>query len=228
MAIENAQDLINEILKHGMTLDAYSYIYIALTALVSSAIGAYCGAYFKKRGKEKAIQASFDKVLNRLKVTTSLTEEIKASIGISTLEHQIRFSKLHEKRIEIIEGLYHRLTRIEKTGREFICYNVHSREIGEQFHKAQKAISEFIDYSKLNKFWVAKELFDEIEKVALRIDKIVHGDIFYSAVDPLKTQALTKQMKNHRAAIDEINKEIPKAKEKIIESIRKVLDPDKT
>ena len=228
MPLTNAQELINEIAKHGMTLNAYSYIYIALAAFFSSALGAYLMAYLKKRGEEKAIQANFDSLLERIEKTTSLTEEIKASVGISTLEHQITFSKLHEKRIEIIEGLYDRLTKMEKSCREFLYYNEPTNVIKDHFHKAQDDISEFITYSELNKFWVDEKLFNEIERVALRIDKIVHEGIFFSSVDRLDSQAFNKAIKKNKAAVDEINKEIPKAKENIIYSIRKVLDPTTT
>ena len=228
MPITNVQDFINEISKHGMTLNVYSYIYVALAAFVSSALGVYFGAYLKKRGEEKAIQANFKTLLKRIEKTTSLTEEIKASVGISTLEYQIRFSKLHEKRIDIIEGLYHRLTKMEKSCRDFLIYNGPTNDIGDHFYKAQEDISDFINYSKLNKFWVDEKLFNEIENVALRIDKIVHKGLFHCNIDPLDGQAFKKAIEENKAAVDEINKEIPKAKENIISSIRKVLDPKTT
>jgi len=69
-------------------------------------------------------------------------------------------------------------------------------------------------------------LFEKIESVALRIDKIVHEGIFYSKVDPTDIQAFEKAMEKNKAAVHEINKEIPNAKENIIISIRKVLDPN--
>ncbi|MBE0494436.1 MAG: hypothetical protein IBX48_08850 [Thiomicrospira sp.] len=227
MAVENLQDLAKEIVENGVSPSAVHYAYITLVALVSAALGAYFGSYFKKRGEEQALKDSFDDVVGRLKRTTQLTEEIKSSIGIGTLEHQIKFSKLHEKRIEVIEGLYHRLVDMESKGKDFVYRSGPTYEPGPQFDAASKAIDEFISYSKLNKFWVDKALFDEIECVALRLDKIIYGATFHCGISPGNTAQFTQAMKKNKQIVEAINKEIPVAKEKIIESIRKVLEPDK-
>lgn len=227
MAIENLQDLAREIVENGVSLSALHYVYVTLVALVSAALGAYFGSYFKKRGEEKAIKDSFDHVVGRLERTTRLTEEIKSSVGIGTLEHQIKFSKLHEKRIEVIEGLYHRLVAMETKGKDFIYRSGPTHELGPQFYEAKQAIDEFIAYSKLNKFWVDEVLFDEIESVALSLDKIIHGAAFHCDVSPTNTDQFTKAMEDNKQSVEAITKEIPTAKEKIIESIREALEPDK-
>jgi len=227
VAVENLQDLAKEIVENGVSLSAVHYVYVTLVALVSAALGAYFGSYFKKRGEEQALKDSFDDVVDRLEKTTRLTEEIKSSIGIGTLEHQIKFSKLHEKRIEIIEGLYHRLVDMESKGKDFVYRSGPTHELGPQFDAASKAIDEFISYSKLNKFWVDKALFDEIESVALSLDSIIHGAAFHCGVSPANTIQFTQAMEDNKRSVEAINKEIPAAKEKIIESIRKALEPDK-
>jgi len=227
VAVENLQDLAREIVDNGVSLSAINYVYISLVAIVSAALGAYFGSYLKKRGAERALQDSFDDVKERLRETTQLSEEIKSSIGLSTLEHQIKFSKLHEKRIEIIEGLYHRLTKMESEGKEFIYRSSPTRSAQDQFDRASGAINEFISYSKLNKFWVEKELFDEIEEVALRLDEIIHGAAFNCDVNPQNPQQFSQAMDKRKKAVEAINHEIPAAKEKIIGSIRKALEPSK-
>lgn len=227
MAVENLQDLAKEIVENGVSLSAvhYIYIYTTLVVLVSAALGAYFGSYFKKRGEEQALQDSFDGVVDRLERTTRLTEEIKSSIGIGTLEHQIKFSKLHEKRIEVIEGLYHRLVDMESKGKDFVYRSGPTDKLGLRFDLANKAIDEFISYSKLNKFWVDKALFDEIEGVALSLDRTIHGAAFHCGVNPANTALFTQAMEDNKSSVEAINKEIPAAKEKIIESIRNALEP---
>ncbi len=227
MAVENLQDLAKEIVENGISLSAVHYVYIALVTLVSAALGAYFGSYFKKRGEEQALKDNFNDVVDRLERTTRLTEEIKSSIGIGTLEHQIKFSKLHEKRIEVIEGLYHRLVDMETKGKDFVYRSGPTHELGSQFDAANKAIDEFISYSKLNKFWVDKMLFDEIENVALRLDKIIHGAAFHCGVSLANTNQFDQAMEDNKRSVAAINEEIPAAKEKIVESIRKALEPDK-
>ncbi|WP_313548967.1 hypothetical protein [Pseudomonas sp.] len=227
MALENLQDLAAEIINNGVSLSAINYVYITLVALVSSALGAYFGSYFKSRGAEKALQDSFDDVKERLRQTTRLTEEIKSSIELGTLEHQIKFSKLHEKRVEIIEGLYHRLIAMETEGKAVVYKSSPTRSDHDQFNTAYSTINEFISYSRLNKFWVEKSLFDEIEAVALKLDKIIHVAAFNCDVTPENTQQFEKAMEERRKLVEAINSEIPAAKEKIIDSIRKALEPSK-
>jgi hypothetical protein len=49
-----------------------------------------------------------------------MTEQVKNSLQIAALEHQVRFSKLHEKRAEVIENAYGRLVDARQQGKRFI------------------------------------------------------------------------------------------------------------
>ena len=49
-----------------------------------------------------------------------LTEQRKQALQMVALEHQVRFSKLHEKRAEVIAELYKQLVEVEKEGKLFI------------------------------------------------------------------------------------------------------------
>lgn len=228
MAIENLQSMIDEIVKNGITLSVYSYIYITTITLLSAGFGAYLGAYFKKRGEERALIDSFNDIKDRLRKTTLMTEEIKASVSINTIEHQIKFNKLHEKRIEVIENLYHRLVIIEQSAQSFICSAGPTQDPKNEFQKVSNAISEFINYSRLNKFWVEKDLFEQIEEVALKIDKIVQNSLFCCNISHHNQDEFAEAMDKNKQYIQEITEKIPEAKEKIIDSIRKALNPKET
>jgi len=226
VAVENLQDLANEIVLNGISINAIEYVYIALVAFVSSALGTYGSSFLKKQGEEKSLQVSFNDVIQRLNKTTKLTEEIKSEVGRSSMEHQIKFAKLHEKRIDIIEGLYHRLEKMEQEGRDFIYNSSPLHEINDQFKDAQTSIDDFISYSKLNKFWLDKELFDEIEKIALSIDRVVHGAAFTSGGNIHDKEAMKKAMEQRKICVDKIAKDIPIAKSILVENIRRTLDPN--
>ena len=226
MAVKNLQDLVNEIITNGISLNTIDYLIIALVALFSSALGAYGGSFLKKQGEEKSLKASFKDVIQRLEKTTKLTQDIKSEVGKNTIEHQIKFGKLHEKRIDVIEGLYHRLEKMEQKGKDFIYTSSPIHETGDTFKVAQESIDDFISYSKLNKFWLDKELFDQIEKIALSIDHVVHGAAFNSGVNPQNSEAFNKAMEQRKKCVDKITQDIPLAKNIVVESIRRTLDPN--
>src|SRR5260370_12879491 len=47
-------------------------------------------------------------------------ERLKNSLQIVATEHQVRFSKLHEKRAEVIGELYKKLTNVNLRGERFV------------------------------------------------------------------------------------------------------------
>jgi hypothetical protein len=51
-------------------------------------------------------------------------EKLKHSLEKIAVEHQVRFSKLHEKRAEVIADLYARLVDAERTGDHFVKVEV--------------------------------------------------------------------------------------------------------
>lgn len=229
MVVESFQNLVDEIILNGVSISALSYIYIALVAFISSSLGTYFASYLKKQGEEKSLQTSFKDVIQRLEQTTKLTEEIKSGLGRATLEHQIKFTKLHDKRIDVIEKLYHKLENMEQMGREFIHDSRPSGELGEKFKDAQNSINDFISYSKLNKFWVDKELYEEIEKIALLIDRTVHENVYACGIGdigPDNWGAFEKAMEQRKISVQKITKDIPEAKNLLISRIRTTLDPN--
>jgi len=59
-------------------------------------------------------------------------ERLKNSLQIVALEHQIRFSKLHEKCAEVIGELYTRLIDVEKGFGQFVVLDGHETDSQKQ------------------------------------------------------------------------------------------------
>ena len=170
MSLEALQRLFKDIIDNGITMQNYYFALSILIISVASALGAYFGSYFKKRGEEKAISDSFYEIKERLSQTTKLTEDIKASINISTIEHQIKFSKYHDKSIEATEKLFELLVNLETKTERYILDSLPNRNQPELFHECQLAVGEILLYSSYKKYWIEEELFDKIYKTALEIE----------------------------------------------------------
>lgn len=227
METNGVSELLREVIKNGISIEWITYVYIAIVSFVTSLIGVFFASYFKKQGEESSLKANFNDVIERLKKTTKLTEDIKSSIGIATIEHQIKFSKYYEKRFEVIQELYEKLIEMEEKGKVFIRKTKPTKELnGVDFNMAQDAISDFVHYSKINKIWVDEKTFDEIERIALKIDQAVHGAAFNSDVNPINQAEFEKAAELRNKFITDITKDIPAAKDLLVESLRKILDPN--
>jgi len=113
MEIEEVRRLLENILSKGIHLDFGSYVTLAVITL----IGAFVGAYIKKRGENYATKQDFQDILQQVKETTKATEEIKAAISEEQQskrwerEDKVRF---HEER----RKLYARFLALADQDRE--------------------------------------------------------------------------------------------------------------
>src|SRR5215469_2717812 len=58
-------------------------------------------------------------------------ERLKNSLQMAALEHQVRFSKLHEKRADVIREVYERLVEVYEQSRIFVTTAAYSAKPSE-------------------------------------------------------------------------------------------------
>lgn len=208
----------------GVTISIDSYVAAGVLSLVSAALGAYLGSYLIKKGQEKAISEGFGDLKERLEQTTRLTEEIKSDIEKEGYEYKFKFEKYHERRIEVIERLYELLIKLEDNATQYIVTSDFGGGQSEAFRNAKSAIENFIAYSKLKKFWVPKDLYSEIEDLAVLLDKHVYSVLLRLGSKPVEKAGLD-DIQASDEAIHTLKYKVPEAKEKIVENIRRQLDP---
>jgi hypothetical protein len=82
-------------------------------------------------------------------------EQLKSQLQQATIEHQIRFSKLHERRAEIIADLYRRIVLAQREGAQFVHVEGFSSG-GEAQAAAQRktqetmrSVSEFVEENRI-------------------------------------------------------------------------------
>ena len=69
--------LIQQAAREGVSAASWA---VMLLALASAGIGAFVGAYLKRRGENLATREDFDDLLQQIKAQTKATEEIKAEV----------------------------------------------------------------------------------------------------------------------------------------------------
>jgi len=122
------------------------------------------------------LKASVDTALEtykaRLQVeNASATERLKADLQIAFSEHQIRYSRLHEKVAETVAETYHRLynlvaaVEVHLTGWYGSGFKLSERAQWEEHWKAiSHVMKEFTGYFHSRRLYFPKELANQIEE----------------------------------------------------------------
>src|SRR5580693_6552088 len=87
----------------------------------SSAAFFSAAAWFAKRVVTEQLARSTEAFKAQVKAQADMeVEKLRNSLQIAATEHQVMFSKLHEKRAEVIEQTYKRLTTLFSNAQRFV------------------------------------------------------------------------------------------------------------
>jgi hypothetical protein len=166
-----------------------------------------------KIGYEKTIE-EFKSDLNRNCIID--IEEAKARLNAAAMEHEVRFTKLHIKRVNAIAEIHRYLTVLlsclEDYTRPFEPVGIESKaERGEKLSVAHK---EFVKIYSHNKLFLPKEIADKLDKINQGI--LVTSNMFHFNVELREAllrnggnfdtwaRLLTENIPNIRAIMNEI------------------------
>ncbi len=205
MTPEQLETILRKVINEGVTLDIWYAITISLLCLISAGLG----AYIRKKGDNLATKEDIGEITRKV-------QEVETEFLRLSNEHQIRFSKLHEKRGEVISELYSRLYDYYWA----VCgllRNFHCPGLNEQdFKKLDDKSYKFSDY-----FHKHRIFFNE--DICSKIDEII--PTLYSAYVPLERRDIND---NHleedwQKCADIVQKQYPKIKESLESDLRKIL-----
>jgi hypothetical protein len=103
MSITELELLLRKLLGEGVQLHPTSYLLLIVVSLVTAGLGAYFGAYLRRRGENLATKSDFDELLQQLGRQTQQVEVIKSEIA--------RAGWVHQRRWELSRDLYFELLR---------------------------------------------------------------------------------------------------------------------
>jgi len=150
-------------------------------------------------------------------------EEFKNSLKIATVEHEIIFSRLHDKKIEIISDLYASLKEVLLKARDYV------EVLGYQGQPTRKekrtalyeAVNAFAIKFEKNKIWLEEELSKKIESLYTELIKPARELI---AEEMLSEEKLpSNKHQKWLEAFEKYQKEIPDVVSLIESEFRKEL-----
>jgi hypothetical protein len=185
----------------------------AITWLLKTALGAWID---KDAEKFKAsLKAASDKEI----------ESLKHSLQRIATEHQVRFSKMHERRAGFIEELYKKLTDLNLHGEQFVMTseNNPTPNQAERFRKIQQELREVFLFAEQHRIYLPESVCALVDKHLGQLRKTVWtAGIFGRIANPNETtshqsnEAFTKAYK-------EFETDIPAARKALEREFRQMI-----
>jgi hypothetical protein len=127
-------------------------------------VGAW--AWLIKTAIPHKLATEADTFKTRIKADADIEiERLKSSLQIVATEHQVRFTKLHEKRAEIIADLYKRLVEIHRLGEFFVVTRENNPDPAKEFDKLQREIFEFRRFYEQHQIYLPLNVCRSVESL---------------------------------------------------------------
>jgi len=149
-------------------------------------------------------------------------EKFKVDLQLGAFEHQTRFTKLHEKRAEVIAELYLRLVKTQR------CFTSMLDPLPAEFSGdprverikvARDIANNFLEYFDTHQLFLDPALCAKLSRLSQEFSEIYITFVMAQS-DPTGSSAVHKAWSD---GIDKLNKEIPKLRDEIEVIFRKML-----
>jgi hypothetical protein len=159
-------------------------------------------------------------------------ERVKTALQMSALEHQVRFSMLHEKRAEVIAEMYKGLVEAEIAGRRFVAFDGHaaggSEKQLEAWHKAETKILATSIFIEQHRLYLPERVCTALTKLLETMREHVTVFGVYGSVDQPTPQTQGEKHEAFKKALDAFEIEIPAAKRALEDEFREILGVEKS
>jgi hypothetical protein len=149
-------------------------------------------------------------------------EHLKNRLQQATIEHQVRFARLHEKRAEVIWELYASVQDAWLVSERFIRfdgYKADKEKQQETYPQINRMFLELLSAVERNRICLPEVLCASLENAVIAVRKIVVGvECYGSAAQTVeqKQQVLTD-------AMEAFDRDVPAAKKALVDEFRRIL-----
>jgi len=203
----------------------------AVSVLLSGFLVWLTKSWISERLKS-AIKNEYDEKLEthkaQLKAQADIeSERLRSQLSIAATEHQVKFSRLHDKRAEVIAELYGLLVQAHWDAESFVSVLEWSNEPTKEqkYVTAMNAIADFFRFFEKNKIYLPASLCELLEKFVRAMREKVIGFGVYVRYDDESMAPQTYQKKHEAwdAAWSYFDKEVPVAKAALEQELRNIL-----
>jgi hypothetical protein len=149
-------------------------------------------------------------------------ERLKNSLQLITVEHQVRFSKLHEKRAEVIATLYTRLVDVYRHGQMFVLTNQNNPQL-KPYLETQTEVVELFSFIQLNRIYLSEDLCTRLEKFAGDVQQHVSATGIYGSIEDPNAQTIKEKGEALSRALKAFEKDLPATRRAVETEFRNIL-----
>jgi len=157
----------------------------------------------------------------------AISQKLKHDFQITALEHQVKFSKLHEKRADVIAELYSLLVQSYWDASSFASPMEWNGEVNKQekYSMAMNSVADFYRYFDKHRIYIPENLCIKIDNFVQEMRKKVIGFGVYVKYDDsqLPTNQLESKHKAWMDAWDYIERKVPETKSELENHLRILL-----
>jgi len=158
-------------------------------------------------------------------------ERLKSSLQLIAVEHQVRFSKLHEKRAEVIAELYERLVDTFWVGTHFMLTgaNPSEQDRREKYNKTLERINDFALFVDTHRIYLPEGICTQLDQYVDDVRKTVIPVGVWGTMPLPNAEAHKQRVDAIMKAFLEFEDKIPKARRALESEFRAILgdQPDK-
>ena len=154
-------------------------------------------------------------------------EQLRSDLQIRSIEHQVRFSRLHEKRATVIAELYGHLVETLWEAESFLSPMEWAGEPNKQekHRVAMDKLVDFFRYFDKHRIYLPEEICSTLEVLAMKVrSHVIAFGVFVRLDDQsLNEQTRTQKEQAWNSGWDAIKTQIPQARKLLEEEFRVLL-----
>lgn len=202
-------------------------------AIVGYLLKNYLPSYFGEKGKNLATKEDISEITEKIESVrtqySSAIERLRVDLRRNAFEHETRFSKLHERRVQAIDGLYKRLVRTIAAFYPLMTRG-NGEESGEIKQKAGEAGQEFTTFFGENRLYLDAELAQDVGRLQMVLNEawVTFAYDLRDEQAPVPQHERERRLAVWRRARDIVRDEAPMLRDRIEARMRSMLESSPT
>jgi hypothetical protein len=156
-------------------------------------------------------------------------ERLKSSLQIVAMEHQVRFTKLHEKRAEIIADLYKKLIDLHRHAEYFVMTRENNSDPAKdkEFREIQQEMADFQKFYQEHQIYLPLDVCTSLENLLSEITGNVWAAGIFGRIEHPGEQTVLSSQEAFTKGYAAFEEKIPAARKALENEFRKMLGVEK-